>query len=284
MPIFQIDSDIVNQTYQDNNYQIEFNNNCPFQEYCAIYFSSNDIYYPNNEQTFRQRIIIQNSYEWYKTRIVKAYKHIFLRDIYKQWYLKGINSQINSPQKSIEWLKNETNGYKIITIGSSAGGYAAILYGSMLNAHKVIAFNPQFEIRTILNEPEGILKNPIVNATLNTADAIYLNISNLISNKIKIFYFYSSNSPWDYQQSLLAKKHTNIFSIQFKSSHHGIPFLKGALQKVINYPEEYLYQLSLKTHYPIIFTIKTIGIFSTLQALNTQLKKYIKRKFPIKIK
>lgn len=258
MPIFQIDSDIVNQTYQDNNYQIEFNNNCPFQEYCAIYFSSNDIYYPNNEQTFRQRIIIQNSYEWYKTRIVKAYKHIFLRDIYKQWYLKGINSQINSPQKLIEWLKNETNGYKIITIGSSAGGYAAILYGSMLNAHKVIAFNPQFEIRTILNEPEGILKNPIVNATLNTADAIYLNISNLISNKIKIFYFYSSNSPWDYQQSLLAKKHTNIFSIQFKSSHHGIPFLKGALQKVINYPEEYLYQLSLKTHYPIIFTITLI--------------------------
>ena len=284
MTIFQIDSDIVNQTYQDKNYQIEFSHNSLTQEYCAIYFSSNDIYYPNNEQTFRQRIIIQNTYECYKTRITKEYKHIFLRDIYKQWYLKGINSQINSPRKLIEWLRSETDGFKIITIGSSAGGYAAILYGSMLNAQKAIVFNPQFEIRTILNTPEGILKNPIVNTTLNTENDIFLNINDLISKKIKIFYFFSSNSPWDYQQSLLAQKHTNIFPIKFKSSHHGIPFLKGALQKVINYPEEYLYQLSQKSHYPIIFTIKTIGIFSTLQALNKQIKKIIQRKISIKIK
>ena len=63
----------------------------------------------------------------------------FVRDVYKQWYLKGVNAEIDSIEKLYEFLKAETEGYQIVTVGSSAGGYAAVLFGYLLNATKVLA-------------------------------------------------------------------------------------------------------------------------------------------------
>ena len=118
--VFQTDSEIVNKVYQkQNNYLIEFDEKGD-KEWCAVYFCSNDIYYPNTEEIFRKRIIEKNFFEWYHSRITKASKHIFIRDIFKQWYLAGINQNINTPEKLIEFLKKETEGYKVVTIGSSA--------------------------------------------------------------------------------------------------------------------------------------------------------------------
>ena len=111
--VFQTDSEIVNKVYQEqDNYLIEFNEKGD-KEWCAIYFCSNDIYYPNTEEIFQKRIIDKNFFEWYHSRIYKAAKHIFIRDIFKQWYLAGINKNINSPEKIIEFLKEETKGYKV---------------------------------------------------------------------------------------------------------------------------------------------------------------------------
>ena len=55
-------------------------------------------------------IVEKNFFEWYNLRIEKAYKHIFVRDVFKQWYLSGINQSIDSPERLIEFLKNETDG------------------------------------------------------------------------------------------------------------------------------------------------------------------------------
>lgn len=148
--VFQVDSDIVQQVYNEqDNFLIEYDNQGD-KNWCAIYFCSNDIYYPNTEEIFRKRIVEKNFFEWYHLRIKKAYKHIFVRDIFKQWYLMGINAKINTPKKLTEFLQKETEKYNIVTIGSSAGGYAAILYGSLLNAKYVLAFNPQFEIKSLI--------------------------------------------------------------------------------------------------------------------------------------
>ena len=95
--MFQIDSEIVRSVYINQpNYKIEYNNSCK-ANICAIYFSSNDIYYPNNEDIFQKRIVEKNVFEWYNTRI-NARKHIFIRDIFKQWYLEGINAKLDSPE------------------------------------------------------------------------------------------------------------------------------------------------------------------------------------------
>lgn len=106
MFVFQTDSDIVRNVYDtQHNYLIEYNEQCKDKTYCAVYFCSNDLYYPNVEDIFRKRIVEKNFFEWYNLRIEKAYKHIFVRDVFKQWYLSGINQSIDSPERLIEFLK-----------------------------------------------------------------------------------------------------------------------------------------------------------------------------------
>ena len=126
------------------NYLIEYNEKVEKKEWCAVYFCSNDIWFPHTESIFRKRILEKNFFEWYRCRIDRAYKHIFIRDVYKQWYIKGINGEISSQEKLLDFLKKETHGFKVVTIGSSAGGYAATLFGGKLAAEQVICFNGQF--------------------------------------------------------------------------------------------------------------------------------------------
>lgn len=276
--VFQTDSKIVNKVYQEqNNYLIEFDEKGD-KEWCAVYFCSNDIYYPNTEEIFRKRIIEKNFFEWYHSRITKASKHIFIRDIFKQWYLAGISKNINNPKKLIEFLKKETEGYKVVTIGSSAGGYAAILYGSFINTQYTLAFNPQFEIQSLLKKSTEAI-NPLL-FRIKDQRTQYFDIIKFISKEVKIFYFYSNASLWDMEQ----KKHINkdipnLYTIAFRTKHHGIPFLKVAIYKVINLNAEQLIALSKKNQNPIWFTIKMVGIKATLIGLYKQIKQaYNKRR------
>ena len=84
---------------------------------------------------------------------------LFVRDLSCRWYLEKIrlineNNQrcdvvgIQNIQKWLFKLTNKKNYKRIIAIGCSSGGYAAILYSSLLNFDKCIAFSPQ----TIINK------------------------------------------------------------------------------------------------------------------------------------
>jgi len=275
--VFQVDSDIVQQIYTErDNFLIEYDDRRE-KYWCAIYFCSNDIYYPNTEEIFRKRIVEKNFFEWYHSRINKAYKHIFVRDVFKQWYLMGINSTINTPKKLTEFLQNETEGYNIVTVGSSAGGYAAILYGSLLNAKYVLAFNPQFEIKSLLKTTTEE-KNPIL-FRYSDLRSKYFDIVKYINVATEIFYFSSNRSKWDVEQSLHVGVKPNIYSLKFKSSHHGIPFLKVALPVVINLNVEKLKGLSGKIYNPLWFTYKMVGLVDTILGFYKQLySAYKKRK------
>ena len=45
---FQVDDAIVQEMRNTrDNFLIQYDKQCPTKEYCAIYFSSNDIYFPN---------------------------------------------------------------------------------------------------------------------------------------------------------------------------------------------------------------------------------------------
>lgn len=275
--VFQTDSEIVCRIYETcNNYQIEYGDDAD-KDVCAIYFSSNDIYFPNNEETFTKRIINKNFFEWYHTRIAKAHKHIFLRDIFKQWYLKGINKTINSPEKLAAFLQQEVKGYgNIITIGSSAGGYAAILYGSLIGAQTVFAFNPQFEIKSLLERSEEAI-NPLV-FRLKSSMSKWFDIVPFINPKTEIYYFYSKYSQWDKEQYDHTIPMQNLHQICFKSAHHGIPFIKKALPVVLNASNDFLNNLEKHTHEPIIFSIRMIGLYNTVSGLVTQLYRAYKKR------
>ena len=55
---FQVDSDIVKDVYRSKaNCLVEYDESVNRRDTCAVYFSSNDIYYPNTEEIFRKRIV-----------------------------------------------------------------------------------------------------------------------------------------------------------------------------------------------------------------------------------
>ena len=275
--VFQCDADIVKQIRKQDNYLIRYSDDCPGKEYCAIYFSSNDIYFPNTETVFQKRIVEKDFYEWYGTRIQKAHKHIFVRDIFKQWYLAGINEKINTPELLNDFLRQETEGYKIIAVGSSAGAYAAILHGSLLGAERVIAFNPQFEINSLLERSQEAI-NPLVFRLKETNTRKYYDIVPFVNDSVDIFYFYSNQSSWDMEQCRHSEKLKEIRRISFSTAHHGIPFLKVALHKVLNLEKNDLEHYAKKVQSPFIFTVKTVCINKAVSGFLKQLYEAYKKR------
>lgn len=100
---------------------------------------------------------------------------------------------------------------------------------------------------------------------------MYFDIIKYMNNTTDIFYFYSSKSKWDAEQSLYVGYKPNIYNIKFKSSHHGIPFLKVALPVVLNLSVEKLKRLSRVAHYPIWFTYQMVGLLTTAVGFYKQL-------------
>jgi len=71
---------------------------------------------------------------------------LFLRDFKQAWYHYGISNDINSIELLQRFLENEIsfNNYKkVVFLGNSMGGYAAILFGTLLNVSRILAFSPQ---------------------------------------------------------------------------------------------------------------------------------------------
>ena len=86
---------------------------------------------------------------------------LFLRDIKCQYYLTGLKHNTNNIKDTIKFIQNIINKKKykkIVAIGCSAGGFAAILYGNFLKFNKIITFAPQVVIN---NDKIDIIKDNI---------------------------------------------------------------------------------------------------------------------------
>lgn len=277
--VFQTDSKIIADTYSTNaNYLIEYSKTENLKDkYCVLYFSSNDIYFPNTKETFQNQLLDKNKFEWYGKRIDKGTKHVFLRDIKKQWYLTGINQEYNSIEKLSQFLKKETEGFKIITLGSSAGGYAAVLFGSLLNAERIYTFNGQFQIGNLLQTSVEAINPIIFREQFNPAINQYFSLRSFIKKPNCIFYFFSDRSKGDINQfNHIAD--LGVQTISFRTSHHGIPFLKSNLKYVLNATEDSIRNLVDNVQYPLLFSFKIEGVIKSLYSLFKQTHKYLSRK------
>ena len=67
------------------------------------------------------------------------------------WYAKGLDGITSNIDETVEYLRTKKHK-KNIFLGNSAGGYAAILFGSLLEVDRVIAFHPQSNLTTIPGE------------------------------------------------------------------------------------------------------------------------------------
>lgn len=78
--VFQTDDEEVLETYRTrDNYLMERTPEGDDSR-CAVYFSSNDLYFPNNRARFHERVTLRNTFEWFGTRVPGCGRHIFIRD------------------------------------------------------------------------------------------------------------------------------------------------------------------------------------------------------------
>ena len=85
-------------------------------------------------------------FEFFETTKTLAYSRILLRDLYYAHYQRGIDDQRPDFPSLIAYLREEIERLspeKVVCIGTSGGGYAAILAGHLLRADYVHAFGPQ---------------------------------------------------------------------------------------------------------------------------------------------
>jgi hypothetical protein len=218
----QFDISAVLEFYRDHeNYEII--NLDSSNSTCMIYFSSNGLYYPNNPEVFRREIVERERFEWKKNALRSVGKLVFVRDVTKQWYITGINSKINTVDLLADFLRQECEGFTIICVGSSAGGYAAALFGCLLNAQHVFCFSGQFSLEYLLKNDVAKIKNPTLFKYAEQADhRKYYSLQALVSSsQTQIFYFYPSKCEQDLLQSDLVAKFSNVYSFPFDSMIHG---------------------------------------------------------------
>jgi len=245
-----INNSHVTGCYENNsNYRIitnkEFSKSCT-----VVYFSSNGIYYPNELKIFHEAIINEDRFEWSneQNQINNPSKIIFIRDIYKQWYLKGVNKQINNLDKLINFIQQENTEEKLILVGVSSGGFVASLIGAKLNADMVFSFSGQFTLLPILNSKNNV----IVNESYAEWSKYYNLKAILEKTNITIFYFVCNNSEVDKEDIKIALELECVHSFIFNCSKHGVPFPFRLLKKVISSDHGELIQLEKKYNKKII--------------------------------
>ena len=204
------------------NYKIVDNHEADNKN-CLIFFSGNGIYYPNTEDVFDEVIVKNDRYEWEniaKSPLVNknCARIIFVRDVFKQWYVEGISEENNSIEKVFELLKKLTDGYAIETCGNSAGGYAAVLFGCLLKAKRIFTVSGQF----FLPEPDvsrGLLLKHRNDSEYNH----WYNLKNLVEHYAgEIVYIFPAKCQQDKNQYNFIKDVANICCVPVDSASHGM--------------------------------------------------------------
>ena len=156
---------------------------------------------------------------------------------------------------------------KIITIGNSAGGYAATLFGYLLNAERIFSVSGQFVLQNIENE-KLLLKHSKENLYSK-----YYDLRVLLSKYCgDVFYIYPAHSESDILQSKFVHGCKNVFPIKIKSNVHGTGLLSknykhilfisnDKIKRKINCIKEYSpFQIALLT-IPLLNSISIITEF-----------------------
>jgi hypothetical protein len=121
---------------------------------------------------------------------------LYLRNQF-QWYLgglKGIGKNINC---TISFLKKEFSKYdKVLCTGFSAGGYASLLFGSLLNINKVVAIDAQTDLQYCVdNLPDSVGKKKLIKQSKECPAtwSKYNKIINVLNDVVSYNVFYKGN-------------------------------------------------------------------------------------------
>lgn len=256
--------EIAEEIYARKNYLIIDNPNAEKDssdpKICVIYCSSNNIWSPNEEYAFKRSFVENDYFEWKKLRVKNASREIWIRDIFKSWYVTGINSEIDSIDKLIDFLKEVTTGYSVEIVGSSAGGYIAAVLSKALKADKTIVFSAQFD----LNHPGAISVNPFLQRYKGTDREKYYDLSEyLADSESELFYIYPMENSQDTYHfgKIEGINSKTIHCLGLKSKRHGMVVYKCCVEPLINLNIIELKKLFIKENHasPLFMSLRFVG-------------------------
>ena len=151
---------------------------------------------------------------------------LFLRDISMSWYLCGIKDVSNDVRTTLEFIKVYSDRYKrIVTIGSSMGGFGSLLYGSLLDS-EVYMFSPQIDISSdsiTSNRWTHKLVSENVYPYIKYHDKCYLKLHNMVIPE-HVTLYYGKHHIYDNKLKDLIKCN----SISVDTDEHSVAmFLKS---------------------------------------------------------
>lgn len=140
-------------------------------------------------------------FEWQGFFKDKNVKTLHLRDYNKayyfgEWYNENgdkIGSDINSHVKFLSEIVKQSECDRLVTTGASMGGFAAVLYGVLLNANSIMPFNPQTYI-DVKGTYRKLSQSAFDNAD-STDQKSYFDLTNLDYEKFdgKIYYHWGTH-------------------------------------------------------------------------------------------
>lgn len=176
--------------------------------------------------------------EFLRTFIKKELNLMFVKDFRQCWYQKGLLGISDSIDETIAFFKQEMSKHnfkKIICVGTSAGGYAAILFGTMLNADEILAFSPQSKVNRDIFRNFKSTGSSIKDIDFNSP---YLNLSKLpelssYSGTINLFYGSQNKRDTNHAMNLSQFKSVNLIPLP-TDTHATARFLKeeGKLDQI----------------------------------------------------
>lgn len=233
---------LFDKVYSGENYLIKDNKQNNVEKIAVLYFSSSGIYFPNTEEMFSKAFVENDKYEFLDSELkIKADKEIYIRDIAKQFYITGISQMCPDMDSLFQLLKKETEGFKVITVGSSAGGYAATLIGYLLNAELIYCFSGYFNLEIVDTETWFYVEKYKNNRSRNK----YYKLGNYIkTNKTKLVYFYPTRLSDDVKQAeyLMKYKNDNMAIVGMTSGLHGICVPKCVVKELFKNEPEVAFQ------------------------------------------
>lgn len=167
--------------------------------YCYIFFSSNGLYAGDSYEEFEKTMLKDDRYEWKSiARSLKKRrsigKIIYVRDIYKKFYMHGINASCSTIEDVYILLKEKSEGYSVITVGISSGGYMAVAAGCKLSAKRVFCISGQFSLEHRMSADDLALFRKI--------NKNYTNVVELVANSkdVPVYYLVPINCGHDREQ------------------------------------------------------------------------------------
>jgi hypothetical protein len=117
-------------------------------------------------------------------------------DPYRQNYERGVSADIPDFASLLDWHKRLLQSLPHVTefyhLGTSSGGYGALLFGRLLGANKVWAFAPRTARLTTADAAKAFLKKQLLAGTGATEYVIYYSPAN---TRDRAFAEYFSQCP-----------------------------------------------------------------------------------------